>query len=751
MKDFLAKPKNQKFKQKSLSLSIVLATCVFYAVAQTSFSSFSINAENDLLFSIRNKNSKGEFYETLFLKKDKNDTFEQLSFYPESMEVFAEGKILQISNKMGVITLSLQTNGDKELKSFTLFENDKFKQNYDSLQVSPTGRYISVVEPTDYVFGNLVLHDLKTGKKLFITDKILQKKQTILWAEDDSAFVFEKDKFIYFSRPTWLLEKKSEIKVKNEKAFTIVKVAETSIDAVKWRDNNNFYLVENSKVYMVNANKVLAYSIYETILQIKKQLADLPFEFFPQQDKIFYSKNSNSLLLLKDKTHLYFWQLDFFDKNFARKSSSVPYLLLPQQAKALQVLWQNEKPVIWFKTMTESKNEFYAWQIKNNAFVQIKLARDENILSLSPKANFALVETNKKYSIKNLNTGEKVFNLSAENLVSSAWLSDNVLVIGTDVALVKIDLQKSTSENLLLAQVQDFSWSSDGKKILAKLKNTDTVLENSSALNWLTSKEKLQTKKNYNDNYRLYVDKVGGVFSNMIYFRSRKDLGTFPLVKNFLENKITSEQQGNTKKIALIFDIMENSKGLDTVLFTLREKKTPATFFLTSEFINNEPTQAKKIVQSGQQCASLFLAPFNLSDSKYKVTKEFIQSGLARTEDIFYKATGAELSLFWHTPYYVISEDVRDLAKTAGYEFILPTIMLPDWVSQNTLSPALVQNSYELVNYIMENLKDGAIIPIQLGDLKNRDDYLYDRLNLLLELFENYGYVVAPLQEILNK
>lgn len=751
MKDFLAKPKNQKFKQKSLSLSIVLATCVFYAVAQTSFSSFSINAENDLLFSISNKNSKGEFYETLFLKKYKNDTFEQLSFYPENMEVFAEGKILQISNKMGVITLSLQTNGDKELKSFTLFENDKFKQNYESLQVSPTGRYISVVEPTDYVFGNLVLHDLKTGKKLFITDKILQKKQTILWAEDDSAFVFEKDKFIYFSRPTWLLEKKSEIKVKNEKAFTIVKVAETSIDAVKWRDNNNFYLVENSKVYMVNANKVLAYSIYETILQIKKQLADLPFEFFPQQDKIFYSKNSNSLLLLKDKTHLYFWQLDFFDKNFARKSSSVPYLLLPQQAKALQVLWQNEKPVIWFKTMTESKNEFYAWQIKNNAFVQIKLARDENILSLSPKANFALVETNKKYSIKNLNTGEKVFNLSAENLVSSAWLSDNVLVIGTDVALVKIDLQKSTSENLLLAQVQDFSWSSDGKKILAKLKNTDTVLENSSALNWLTSKEKLQTKKNYNDNYRLYVDKVGGVFSNMIYFRSRKDLGTFPLVKNFLENKITSEQQGNTKKNALIFDIMENSKGLDTVLFTLREKKTPATFFLTSEFINNEPTQAKKIVQSGQQCASLFLAPFNLSDSKYKVTKEFIQSGLARTEDIFYKATGAELSLFWHTPYYVISEDVRDLAKTAGYEFILPTIMLPDWVSQNTLSPALVQNSYELVNYIMENLKDGAIIPIQLGDLKNRDDYLYDRLNLLLELFENYGYVVAPLQEILNK
>lgn len=752
MTDFLAEPKKQKFKQKILFLLVVLVTCCFCAVAQTGFSSFSINAENDLLFSIRDKNSKGEFYETLFLKKNKNDTFEQLSFYPENLEVFADGKILQVSNKLGVITMNLQTSGEQELKSFTLFENDKFKQNYESLQVSPTGRYVSMVEPTDYVFGNLVLHDLKTGKKLFITDKVLQKKKAILWSEDDSAFVFEKNQCVYFSRPTWLLEKKLENRAKGEGAFTIVKVAETSVDAVKWAGKSNFYLIENSKLYKIDTNKILAYSIYESILQVKKQIADLPFEFFPQHDKIFYSENSNSLLLLKDKTHLYFWRLDFFSRGLPTENSSVPYLLLPQQTKALQVFWQNDEPVIWFETVAETQSAFSAWQVKNNAFVQIKLATGENILSLSPNANFALVEANKRYGIKNLNTGTKIFNLTAESLVSSAWLSDNVLIVGTDVALVKINLQKGTSENILFAQLQDFSWSKDGTKILAVAKNSNTVWENSSALNWVPSKETLQAKKKYNESYRLYVDKAAGaIFSNMIYFRSQKDLGTFPLVKHFSENKVLSKSQSSTKKIALIFDIMENSKGLDSVLFTLKANKAPATFFLTGDFINNEPAQTRKIVRAGQQCASLFLTPFNLSDSKYKITKEFIQSGLARTEDIFYKVTGAELSLFWHTPYYVISDEIRDLAKKAGYEFVLPTLMLPDWVaSQNALSPALVQNSYELVNYIMENLEDGSIIPIRLGDI-HRSDYLYDRLALLFELFESYDYNVVPIQEILNK
>ena len=81
---------------------------------------------------------------------------------------------------------------------------------------------------------------------------------------------------------------------------------------------------------------------------------------------------------------------------------------------------------------------------------------------------------------------------------------------------------------------------------------------------------------------------------------------------------------------------------------------------------------------------------------------------------------------------------------------MLPTLILPDWIATSGESalPNVEQNSYALVNYIMRNVTDSSIIPIQLGTIKNRNDYLYDRLDLLLELLQTYGYEIVPLQEI---
>ena len=77
-------------------------------------------------------------------------------------------------------------------------------------------------------------------------------------------------------------------------------------------------------------------------------------------------------------------------------------------------------------------------------------------------------------------------------------------------------------------------------------------------------------------------------------------------------------------------------------------------------------------------------------------------------------------------------------------------MILPDWIDTDDehALPCINNNSYALVNYIMENISDNAIIPIQLGSVKNRSDYLYDRLDLLLDLLATYGYEVVPLHTI---
>ena len=747
------------FKLLAGFVFFISALSKIYAASETAFTGFSINAQSDLLFSVRSKNSRNEFYETLFLKKSGNEGFEQLTFYPEKLNTFAEGKILQVSNKLGTITLDIGADTKQKLKSFSLFENSAYKQCFDSLQVSPSGRYVSIVEPTDFVFGDLVLFDLKTQKKFFVAGGVYQKEKAIAWAPDDSAFVFEKMQTLYFSRPTWLLEKASgtqpkTIAAQNTKSFTAAKIASGSIAAVKWIDKNTLYLIEHSKVYAINANKVLTSSLYDSVLQIKKQVQNLPFEFSAERDCVYFSKTASSILLLKDRKHVYFWDLQMVRENQPEANASIPYLLLPRNVSDVKVFWQNEKPILWFEASGSTEQKFSAWKVENNLFVPFQTSSGEWILSISDDARFALVEKNKTYSVKNLLTGKTVLGIGAQNIISSIWLAGNVLITGTDSELAKIDVQTGKTEMLLLSQVADFGWSKDETKILARVKSSGKVLENASDLRWVFPKnadeQVLPAKKSYNKNYRVYIDKANRIFSNMIYFRSIKDLGTVPLVNSDSKDNTFTAAQTATKKVALIFDVMENTNGLDKVLFVLNKNKVPATFFLTSEVIENAPSDILEIVRQGQQCASLFLAPLSLSDNKYTITEDFIASGLARTEDVFFKATKAELSLFWHTPYYIYSQAVVDIAKKAGYEFVLPTLILPDWIATSGESalPNVEQNSYALVNYIMRNVTDSSIIPIQLGTIKNRSDYLYDRLDLLLELLQTYGYEIVPLQEI---
>ena len=520
------KQKKQKvfFKLLAGFVFFISALSKIYAASETAFTGFSINAQSDLLFSVRSKNSRNEFYETLFLKKSSNENFEQLTFYPEKLNTFAEGKILQVSNKLGTITLDIGADTKQKLKSFSLFENSAYKQCFDSLQVSPSGRYVSIVEPTDFVFGDLVLFDLKTQKKFFVAGGVYQKEKAIAWAPDDSAFVFEKMQTLYFSRPTWLLEKTYGTKQKETqsmKSFTAAKIASGSIVAVKWIDKNTLYLIEHSKVYAINANKVLTSSLYDSVLQIKKQVQNLPFEFSAASDLIYFSKTASSILLLKDRKHVYFWDLQMVRENQSEANASIPYLLLPRNVSDVKVFWQNEKPILWFEASGSTEQKFSAWKVENNLFVPFKTSSGEWILSISDDARFALVEKNKTYSVKNLLTGKTVLGIGAQNIISSIWLAGNVLITGTDSELAKIDVQTGKTEMLLLSQVADFGWSKDETKILARVKSSDKVLENASDLRWVFPKnadeQVLPAKKFYNQNYRVYIDKANRIFSNMIY------------------------------------------------------------------------------------------------------------------------------------------------------------------------------------------------------------------------------------------
>jgi hypothetical protein len=153
----------------------------------------------------------------------------------------------------------------------------------------------------------------------------------------------------------------------------------------------------------------------------------------------------------------------------------------------------------------------------------------------------------------------------------------------------------------------------------------------------------------------------------------------------------------------------------------------------------------------------MFFVPVDLSDSRYQIDSGFIARGLARNEDEYFNATGSELALLWHAPWYVVSAEANIAAARAGYVTVDRDIDPYDWISrEDEKNYGLPQYSAaDMVDLLMGRItslaKPGAIIPIRLGFLSGgRSDYLFQRLNGLLGALAEEGYTVVPVSKIVN-
>jgi peptidoglycan/xylan/chitin deacetylase (PgdA/CDA1 family) len=208
------------------------------------------------------------------------------------------------------------------------------------------------------------------------------------------------------------------------------------------------------------------------------------------------------------------------------------------------------------------------------------------------------------------------------------------------------------------------------------------------------------------------------------------------------------------RELSLCFDLYDDAEGLPWILDALNRFGAKATFFLNGEFIRRHPGAAKDIAAAGHEAASMFFAPLDLSDARYRINDEFIARGLARNEDEFFRATGAELGLLWHAPYYAHSTDISGAAFKTGYTTVTRDIDPLDWVSRDEERKlGLGQDSASaMVDRIMEAKKPGAIIPIRLGLLSGgRKDYLFNRINVLLDALSREGYSVVPVSTLLER
>jgi peptidoglycan/xylan/chitin deacetylase (PgdA/CDA1 family) len=257
--------------------------------------------------------------------------------------------------------------------------------------------------------------------------------------------------------------------------------------------------------------------------------------------------------------------------------------------------------------------------------------------------------------------------------------------------------------------------------------------------------------------YRVYLERQStGPYENLPMIRNTAAVGTVPLLRqvSYTEPPGPGESRsGGQRELAVSFDLYDDATGLSSVLQVLRTFGIRATFFLNGEFIRRYPAAAKDIAAAGHETASMFFAPIDLSDARYQIQGDFISRGLARNEDEYFKATGRELSLLWHAPYYAISEEIIAAAARIGYTTVGHDIDPMDWVTSDLAkTSAFTQLSApEAIDLVMSQKKPGSVIPIRLGLLPGgRSDYLYNRLGVLLDALVRSGYSIVPISTLIE-
>ena len=148
----------------------------------------------------------------------------------------------------------------------------------------------------------------------------------------------------------------------------------------------------------------------------------------------------------------------------------------------------------------------------------------------------------------------------------------------------------------------------------------------------------------------------------------------------------------------------------------------------------------------------MFFTSWDLSDPDFRIDADFVQRGLARNEDDFHSITGGELSLYWHAPYYVVSPEILRGGGMAGYTYVPADVFVPDWVTadQSASLPGLYKSADEIIDSILEEVRPGDVIPVRVGKPAEgtREDYLYNRIRVLLNALSDQGYTVVPVNRL---
>lgn len=751
---------------------IFFAFLTFSVSAKIKFENPQINSENKILYTVECNSSsdKTENYKTLFLtdaeKSSKNiENSKILTCFPEKMQLLSGGSVLQIENRYGTARYSVRN----ETLTWILQKESLPTQakGFQPSSSSSSGKWICTLEKTSAAKGRLILKNAFTSQT-YILDEHADfdfEKIPVKWAPEREILLYEKNSGIYFCDP-----KAWERNMQMSDEFR--KIGEGSINSVQWANSKYFFYIKDDLIYKISADELYTRAVYSNIVGEGIVVGKLPLKFNPNKDKFSINPNSDKIAVIKSNSLVSIYEIDGTSSKNVSVSFSKPFSSSKGTILNVEIFWTKYgKEILWvnFLGANDGIKKSCAYRISDSASPYISLAgtfEDAKNPELSPDGKKLAFASKNHLYIYEINRWKLLGDLSGEKFISYAWKKNSKkdeIFAGGNSTVRKF----SSNENgkfdgngtvLFLSSVESAFWKPGTKNTITAqtFANDATFYDYDSSRNiWRNSADDLKTSFEFmkkaadkaqivqNEKFRVYAGPTDNpVFENALYIRKLTgENSTFPVFKESIR------KSPELRHIALAFDALDNADGIPEILSVLNDYKIKATFFLNGEFIKRYPAETKQILSCGHDCASMFFTTADFREKGYVIDEEFIRRGLARNEDEFFAATGAELSLLWHAPFYSANEKIKFYGEKSGYKYIdMSRLSLDTTTFESDKNHYL--DASELVEFFVENAEDKMIIPISTGiSSGTRNDFLYEKLSLLIEDLRDEGFKFSLIKD----
>jgi peptidoglycan/xylan/chitin deacetylase (PgdA/CDA1 family) len=764
--------------RKTLPLAcLLLAAAVSFGqesaeyVGAVSFSGLDLSPADRLLFKASAAFSSAGSFDTLFLADAKTRKVRQLTFYPEDVQLLQDRDILQIQNRFGVFRSGSDFRAIAPIAMFPSFVAGSQVQSgtIPPMQTSPDGRYLLYLKNSSPAYGDLTLLNVASGTQTVISAHVELSLEALpaSWSPDSAFIVYTKaSNLFYYSL--------SQLQDNRVLAEGLRNIGPGSLANIRWVGAGNLDYISGGIVYSIDPNELFTRALYTGFLKIGTVAGKIPFQFDSNFDSFWVSPDGKNLLLNKGGRNIFLYYITLDDFHAAGTPLSLPYLSLPRDTTVRKVLWSAGNVVTM---LCETRNGgvrgttiFRLSQDAGGAYGTFVRTEDKDVrdVTLSPDGLRAALMTPDGVTWKDYATWQDQGRFSHPDPLHVLWLGDEELLVAGSFFIERYSLGAASSTLLALSQPGDYGHAESGNTVLTRLKGRVYGFDEQAGSWKAAPAYGVRDRGAATDNFRVYLEpSARGSYANLVMVRDARGFGTVPLFPPETAtfepfpasdepvdfSNVSHGSRIHRREVSLVFNAVDSAEGLTRILNTLSAYHVRATFFVNGEFIRRYPDAVKEIADSGHEVGSLFYAYFNMTDARFTVDREFVKSGLARNEDDYYSVTGRELSLLWHAPYYIVNSSIIAAAAEMNYTYVGRDLDSYDWVTatESNQSRGIYLRAADLVERIVARKMPGSIIPLQVGAGDGRrDDYLFQKLDILINELSGRGYEIVPVSTLIQ-